>query len=50
MINRDYKEFYRNLFSEAISKAVGGFYDEAALPSYTHKEKNSLILHPPAHK
>lgn len=39
MIDKDYRESYRGLFREALIMSVEGFYDEAALPSYTHHNR-----------
>lgn len=39
LIDKDYKESYRALFVEAMRKGSKGFYDEAALPSYTHRNR-----------
>lgn len=39
MINRDYRKSYSGLFREAMLMNLKGFYDEAALPSYTHHNR-----------
>ncbi len=36
MIDRHYRKTYESLFKEAMHKVSRGFFDEAALPSYTH--------------
>ena len=37
MINSSYKATYNKLLGDILSEGEAGFYDEAALPSYTHK-------------
>lgn len=37
MINSSYKAIYNGLFGDILKEGKAGFYDEAALPSYTHK-------------
>ncbi|MDH5719461.1 MAG: class I SAM-dependent methyltransferase [Spirochaetia bacterium] len=39
--NKEYKEFYNNFFYNLLKDSKKNFYDESALPSYTHK--NSLM-------
>jgi len=41
MIDKNYKKFYINHFKRIQNKADKHFYDEAAIPSYTHS--NTLI-------
>lgn len=43
MIDRSYRSFYEELFREVLSKAPKSYFDEAALPSYTHQ--NKLMSH-----
>lgn len=39
MIGIEYRIFYEELFKKVLKDAPKGFFDEAALPSYTHKNK-----------
>lgn len=39
MIDREYKEFYEKLFREVLASAPKNYFDESALPSYTHKNR-----------
>ena len=39
MIKKEYRITYEAAFKEVLSKAAKGYYDEAALPSYTHRNK-----------
>ncbi len=39
MINKNYRQFYENLFKQILSSRAKSFFDEAALPSYTHKNR-----------
>ncbi len=44
MIDKKYRQFYENLFSQKLKKAARGFFDEAALPSYTHPNRLMSFL------
>lgn len=37
MINKDYINNYRNLFTKVLSQMPKGYYDECTMPSYAHK-------------
>ena len=39
LIDRYYKESYEVIFRNILSSSNNGYYDEAALPSYTHSNK-----------
>ncbi|MCX7990599.1 MAG: class I SAM-dependent methyltransferase [Proteobacteria bacterium] len=39
MSDRGYRIFYENLFLRILSSSPKNFFDEAALPSYTHKNR-----------
>lgn len=37
MIDKDYKDFYKKIFREMLDSYPKNYFDESALPSYTHK-------------
>jgi 2-polyprenyl-3-methyl-5-hydroxy-6-metoxy-1,4-benzoquinol methylase len=39
MVNSEYKKSYSAVFKAALRESPNGYYDESALPSYTHNNK-----------
>lgn len=39
MIDKSYKDFYEGLFKKVLMSAPKNYFDESALPSYTHKNR-----------
>ena len=44
LLDNNYKDEYERLFKEILQKKGSGYFDEAALPSYTHSNKLMSFL------